>query len=83
MSPIEDAVAAAGGPIAAAKACGVSRQAVDKWIAKGSLPRTDYTGETSHAKSLAAAAEIRGEPFDPAELLERCRNSASAGGKAA
>ncbi|MCY1503021.1 hypothetical protein D9M68_371340 [compost metagenome] len=56
MSAISIAVEAVGGPVAAAKACGVSRQAIDKWLAKGSLPRTDYTGETDHAKSLAEAS---------------------------
>lgn len=69
MNAISLAVEAAGGPIAAAKACGVRRQAVDKWVAKGALPRTEYTGETRHAICLAAAAAERGEPFDPAWLL--------------
>ncbi|MNG16945.1 hypothetical protein D3C76_1573640 [compost metagenome] len=53
MSAISQAVKAVGGPIAAARICGVRRQAVDKWIAKGSLPRTDYSGETAYASLLA------------------------------
>lgn len=69
MNAISLAVEAAGGPVAAAKACGVRRQAVDKWVAKGALPRTEYTGETRHAICLAAAAAERGEPFDLAWLL--------------
>lgn len=69
MSAISLAVEAAGGPVASAKVCGVKRQAVDKWIAKGSLPRTEYTGETDYASRLANAAAVRGEPFDPAWLL--------------
>lgn len=69
MSAVAIAVDCAGGPIAAAKACGRSRQAVDKWIAKGSLPRTDYTGETDYAGKLAAAAAARGEPFEREALL--------------
>lgn len=48
------AVAAVGGPVSAAKHCGVSRQAVDKWVARGALPRSDYTGETAYAATLAA-----------------------------
>ena len=56
MSAISQAVKAVGGPVAAAKICGVRRQAVDKWIAKGSLPRTDYSGETSYALLLAESS---------------------------
>ena len=32
-----------------AKACGCSPRAIYKWIANGSLPRTDYTDETNYA----------------------------------
>jgi hypothetical protein len=41
---------------AAAKACGVSVRAVYKWIDRGMLPRTEYTGETNYAERLADAA---------------------------
>lgn len=56
-SAIAKAVEAAGGPIKAAKACGLSRQSIDKWIQRQQLPRTEYTGETSYAEALAAAAD--------------------------
>ena len=69
MNPISIAIEAAGGPIAAALACSVSRQSVDKWVAKGSLPRTEYTGETRYAERIAAAAASNGQAFDPAWLL--------------
>lgn len=39
-----------------AKACGVSVQAVYKWTRKG-LPRTEWTGETSHAKTIATLSD--------------------------
>lgn len=56
MNAISQAVEQAGGAIAAAKICGVRRQAVDKWVSRGSLPRTEYTGETDYAHRLAGAA---------------------------
>jgi hypothetical protein len=56
MSAIKTAVEAVGGSSSAARICGVSPRAVNKWIAAGKLPRTEYTGETRHAKNLAAAA---------------------------
>lgn len=46
-----------GGPVQAARLCGRSRQAVDKWVMNGRLPRTEYTGETCYAEKLAAASE--------------------------
>jgi hypothetical protein len=66
MSAISIAVEKVGGAIPAAKVCGVRRQAVDKWLAKGTLPRTEYTGETTYAKSLAEAS---GEQFTAEWLL--------------
>jgi len=35
-----------------AAACGVSYQAVRKWEKMGRLPRTEWLGETSHAKNI-------------------------------
>lgn len=49
------AVKAAGGVKSLAKVCAVSGQAVYKWIAKGRLPRTEYSGETNYAGLIAAA----------------------------
>lgn len=76
--PVAFAVEAAGGPVAAARACGVKRQAVDKWIVKGALPRTEYTGESSHAIHLASAAANNGRPFDPDWLKAACLKNRSA-----
>ncbi|WP_064169754.1 helix-turn-helix transcriptional regulator, partial [Klebsiella pneumoniae] len=39
-----------------AKACGCSPRAIYKWIANGSLPRTDYTDETNYAEKIALAS---------------------------
>jgi hypothetical protein len=66
MNAISIAVEKVGGPVAAAKACGIRRQAVDKWLNKGSLPRTEYTGETDYARRLAEAS---GGQFSAAWLL--------------
>ncbi|WP_338794054.1 hypothetical protein [Pseudomonas sp. AE27] len=78
MNAVHTAIESAGGPIAAAAACRVSRQSVDKWIAKGCLPRTEYTGETSYAKALAEVAQGNGKPFDPEWLLSHASPKKSA-----
>lgn len=61
---------AVGGIGAAARVCGRSYQALNKWRQAGSLPRTEYTGETKYAESLARAAEALGNPFDSQWLKE-------------
>lgn len=67
---LERCIAQVGGPAKAARICGVTQPAVGKWLAKGSLPRTEWTGETEHAKRLAAATEAR---FTAEQLLARCK----------
>lgn len=69
LNAIALAFQAAGGLGAAAKICGRSCQALNKWRLAGSLPRTEYTGETHYAELLAAAAERNGRPFDAKWLL--------------
>ncbi|WP_414446839.1 hypothetical protein AB4851_08650 [Burkholderia sp. 22PA0099] len=60
MNLIESAVADAGGITAFTKALNariprpVTYQAVRKWVAKGRLPRTDWTGETNYAGAIEA-----------------------------
>lgn len=55
---------AVGGIGAAARVCGRSYQALNKWRQAGALPRTEYTGETKYAESLARAATDLGNPFE-------------------
>jgi hypothetical protein len=38
-----------------AKEVGRSYQAVQQWVRKGRLPRTDYSGETDYASQISAA----------------------------
>lgn len=51
------AIAHIGGPKRAAEICSISVRAVYKWLAKGSLPRTEYTGETKYAGLLSESAK--------------------------
>lgn len=57
MTALKQAIQKAGGVAKAAEACEVSQRAVYKWLSAGCLPRTEYTGETRYAHSLASAAE--------------------------
>ncbi len=57
IPPIEKAVAIAGGVSVLAKACGVSLQAVYKWLKKGYPPE-------NRRKSIEAAVNGRVSRFD-------------------
>ncbi|WP_073508711.1 hypothetical protein [Pseudomonas versuta] len=70
---------AVGGIGAAAKVCGRSYQALNKWRQAACLPRTDYTGETRYAEQLATAAMQGGHPFEAAWLLEASSPHKAAG----
>ena len=74
MSALAKAVEKVGGVPAAAAICSVSPQAVRKWLAKGRLPRTEYTGESSHAEALAQAS---GGGFTAEWLLANSGHQAS------
>ncbi|RNF52969.1 hypothetical protein EBI00_02390 [Marinomonas hwangdonensis] len=38
-----------------AEICGITRKAVYGWIARGRLPRTEYTKETNYAEKIEKA----------------------------
>ncbi|WP_202959341.1 hypothetical protein [Pseudomonas sp. CK-NBRI-02] len=57
MNSIKAAVVAVGGVACAARLCGVSSRAINKWVAAARLPRTEFTGETRHAENLAKGAK--------------------------
>lgn len=67
---LEQVIEAAGGPHAAAKALGITPQALHKWRARGCLPRTDFTGQTRYAEVLAAASDGK---WSAEEIREKCR----------
>ena len=39
-----------------AEVCGLTPKAIYKWIERGSLPRTEFTGETEYADKIAKAS---------------------------
>ena len=65
MNLIETAVADAGGLTAFTRALNerierpVTYQAVRKWIAKGRLPRTEWTGETNYSAAIESITDGR------------------------
>lgn len=59
MNPIQLVVNAVGGQSVAAKMCGLSTVAIHKWMKKGVLPRTEYTGKTNYAETLTKATQGR------------------------
>ena len=39
-----------------ADVCGLTPKAIYKWLERGSLPRTEFTGETKYADKIANAS---------------------------
>lgn len=72
MDTLEDIIRSIG-VRKTADSCGVSPRAVYKWMSQGRLPRTDHTGETHYAETLA---QLAGGSFQPHELLEHLRQVA-------
>ena len=77
MTPLKKSIEDAGGVPGVAVACQVSPRAVYKWLSAESLPRTEYTGETDYAQRIAALADAKGKPFEPAWLLAQAHPSKS------
>jgi len=48
-----------------ADVCGLTPKAVYKWLERGSLPRTEFTGETDYAGKIAKAS---GGKYSAAEI---------------
>ena len=75
MSALRSAIDVVGGVPQAAAICGKSQRAIYKWLAADSLPRTEYTGETTYAFALAGAS---GGKFTADWLLANARPVRSA-----
>lgn len=57
IKTLSQAITQVGGPSEAARICDVSPAAVGKWLKRGHLPRTEYSGETNYAELLAKASK--------------------------
>lgn len=78
MRPLKKSIEDAGGVPAVALACGKTPRAVYKWLVADALPRTEYTGETQYAKTIAELAAKKGKPFDTDWLLTEAHPKKSA-----
>lgn len=58
-----------------ASACGLSPKAVYKWIDRGTLPRTDFTGETSYAEQIATVSNGK---YTKSQILEISKHQSMA-----
>jgi len=77
---LKSAIDQVGGPPVAAALCGLTPRGIYKWLARGSLPRTEYTGETNYAELLAAASN---DAFSAEWLRENARPKAISSPEAA
>lgn len=65
---LEKALELAGGQTGLANIVGLTPQAVQKWVANGCLPRTEWTGETNYAEQIAQSLDFK---VTKSELLQR------------
>lgn len=55
MNLIQDAIEHAGGKFVLATECGLTYQALNRWLERGYLPRSELTGETNYSSAIERA----------------------------
>ncbi|KAF0804906.1 regulatory protein [Alcanivorax xiamenensis] len=72
MPSLKSVIDDAGGVASVSRLLGISPRAIYKWLEAGSLPRTEYSGETDYAQKLARLDAVE---HSASEILELCRPS--------
>lgn len=57
ITPFQKALHLCRGIYGMAEICGITRGSIYQWKKKGTLPRTEWTGETHYAEKIEAATK--------------------------
>jgi len=68
QNTLKELLVMCGGSTKIGAACGVTKQAVMKWMKANKLPRTEYTGETKYAVVLSKLAADVGKEYSPIDF---------------